>query len=95
MNKFTLARASTVANLLLFAANIPGGWLLFFTYGARPDGVVPALRTLLAALWVLGPLSSIGCSVLALIVRKNRWEMWVNAAISVAYALLWGLAAVM
>ena len=88
-------RVLTVVNILFFAVNILGGWFLFFTYGARPDGVEPTSRHFLAALWILGPLWSVGCFVVALIIRKRGWETWVNAAICIVYALLWGLVGIM
>jgi len=95
MKGVRLVRWMTALNSLLFALNVPGTWFLFFIYGRRPDGVEPASRPVLVALWLLGPLWSLSTLVLALIFRRKNWETFVNGAICLAYALLWGFVVVL
>jgi hypothetical protein len=89
MNKQRLVRFLTFANGLLFVVNLLGGWFLFFTYGARPDGVRPASHCWLSVLFLLGPVWSLGSLVTALIVDKKSRATRVNGVLCVLYVLLW------
>jgi hypothetical protein len=82
-------------NAALLVANAVAGWCYFFMVGARPDHVEPAWHQWFRVLWLLGPLWSIGSLVVAAITRKKCWETWVNAAISLGYVILWGIALLM
>lgn len=84
-----LVLVMTLVNSLVFLWNLVGGWFLFFTYGARPDGVVPAPVHWLMVIWMTGPVWSVTSLVLALVLRAGRWQKWTNAAVTFAYALIW------
>jgi len=86
-----LARALTGVNLVLVAANLVGGWFLFYTVGARPDGAVAPYILWLGAVWLLGPLWAAVTVVVAVVSRRSRREIWLNATIATAYVLAWGV----
>jgi len=79
----------TIVSLFLLIANLVGGWFLFFTYGARPDGVVPAFVQWLGAMWILGPLVSVCSLAVAFVGRSRPRQRWMNAGVCAAYVFLW------
>jgi hypothetical protein len=89
-----LVAAATLVNGLLLVANLVGGYFLFFTYGARPDGVVPVFIRWLGGMWLLGPLVSLFSLAAAFLGRGSTRQRWVNAGITAAYVVLWGFALV-
>jgi hypothetical protein len=89
MNRSRLVKFLTVVNGLLLAANLWGGWIFFFTYGARPDGVKPASHFWLGLLWMLGPVWSLASLVTAMLADKKSRATRANGALCALYVLLW------
>jgi hypothetical protein len=77
-------------NALILLANLVGGWFLFFTYGARPDGVVPGSVQVLRILWLAGPFLAIASLAGALLCRASARQRRANALILAVYTALWG-----
>ncbi|MBN2495930.1 MAG: hypothetical protein JXR96_15165 [Deltaproteobacteria bacterium] len=85
-----LVVALSLVNLAILGVNLVGGWIRFFTFGARPDGVEPALHLWLGVIWLLGPLLALCSLVVAAVSRRSMRMVWANAGVLAAYAIIWG-----